>query len=351
MKKTFKMIGMACLVGAFAFAGSSCKKNDTDTTSSFKVSLPAVEETTIGEERAYIDWEDGRYMKWSKDDRVMFYNLNSDYTKSIRNPYTLYEGAGTTTAFFHGNVMGDEQDLGYFAFYPAEKVEIPENDLFENGIGPRNSQTFSVPAEQTYNEGTMDAKSLVMACSEWAPTDAANFSHIFGFIKVRIKAQPELGYNKVEWVSVTDNTFHLSGDITIDLPGVDEEELERLINIAYNPAKDWENDYMIPLTNYLHSINYHGNGTGKTITLNCPEPVQLTADYKDFFITLRPGALAEGFKVTVKFEGIDQPKVFDKFDPNSPNWAYENYYAAPGIHKYPRMFTILPGYSMGTRVN
>ena len=50
MKKTFKMIGMACLVGAFAFAGSSCKKNDTDTTSSFKVSLPAVEETTIGEE-------------------------------------------------------------------------------------------------------------------------------------------------------------------------------------------------------------------------------------------------------------------------------------------------------------
>ena len=341
MKKTFKMIGMSCLVGAFAFACSSCKKDNTNT-ASFKVALPSVEETTIGEERAYIDWGDGRYMKWSKDDRVMFYNLNSDYTKSIRNVYTLYEGAGTTTAYFHGDVMGDAQDLGYFSFYPAEKVE---NDT----LGPRNSQKFIVPDVQHYNEGTMDATSLVMCAKGWAPTDPVNFSHIFGFIKVRIKA--EQGRNQVEWVSVTDKTFHLTGDVTFDIPGVDREELTRLINLCYDRPDIDFNVYMAQLEQYLQSIHYQGNGTGNTVTLICDDPVQLTNDYTDFFITLRPGALSNGFKVTVKYVGIEQPVEYTQFDPTAANWAYGAYEYAPGISKYPRQFTIKPGFSMGTRVN
>lgn len=352
MKKTFKMIGMACLLGAFAFVGSSCKKNNTDTTS-FKVNLPSVEETTIGEDRAYIDWADGRYMKWSREDKVMFYNLNgSDYTKSIRNVYSLYEGAGETHAHFSGGVMGDEQDPGYFAFYPAEKVE-------NYPIGPRNSQTFDVPAVQHYNKGTMDATSLVMAAKEWAPTDDVTFKHIFGFIKVRIQADADKNWNKVEWISVTDKTFNLTGDVTIDLPGVDSEELDRLINLCYNrPDLDFYSVYMAQLNSYLSSINYHANGTGKTITLICDEPVQLGPDpnnpenpYTDFFITLRPGALATGFTVTVKFEGVAEPHVFTQFDPDATDWAYGTYMYAPNVPRYPRQFTIKPGYSMGTRVN
>ena len=47
MKKTIKMIGMACLVGALAFVGSSCKKNNTDNTSSIKLGLPTLEETSV----------------------------------------------------------------------------------------------------------------------------------------------------------------------------------------------------------------------------------------------------------------------------------------------------------------
>lgn len=341
MKKTFKMIGMACLLGAFAFGGSSCKKNNTDTTS-FKVNLPSVEEITIGEDRAYIDWNDGRYMKWSREDRVMFYNLNgSDYTKSIRNVYSLYEGAGSTHGHFSGGVMGDAQDPGYFAFYPAEKVE-------NYPLGPGNSQKFDVPAVQHYNEGTMDATSLVMAAKEWAPIEDVTFKHIFGFIKVRIK-----GTQKVEWVSVTDKTFNLAGDVTIDLPGVDSEELDRLINLCHGrPDLDFNSVYMAQLNTYLHSINYEGNGTSKTITLICDDPVQLTNDeYTDFFITLRPGALATGFTVSVKYEGVAQPQEFTQFDPEASNWAYGTYMYAPNVHRYPRQFTIKPGYSMGARLN
>lgn len=343
MKKTFKMIGMACLLGAFAFAGSSCKKNNTDATS-FKVNLPSVEETTIGEERAYIDWNDGRYMKWSREDKVMFYNLNgSDYTKSIRNVYTLYEGAGTTHAHFSGEVMGDVQDPGYFAFYPAEKVEAYP-------IGPRNSQKFDVPDVQHYNEGTMDATSLVMAAKGWAPTEDVTFKHIFGFIKVRIKANDTLNYNKVEWVSVTDKTFPLSGDVTLDLPAVDKDVLENLINMCYNPSVEWDT-YAQAVSNYKDDLHYSAHSTGNTITLICDEPVQLNDEYTDFFITLRPGALAEGFKVTVKFEGVAEPVEFDQFWPGSGNWAYGSYMYEPNTPRYPRQFTIKPGYSMGTRIN
>ena len=319
------------------------KKNNTDTTS-FKVNLPSVEETTIGEDRAYIDWADGKYMKWSREDRVMFYNLNgSDYTKSIRNVYSLYEGAGETHAHFSGGVMGDEQDPGYFAFYPAEKVE-------NYPIGPRNSQTFDVPAVQHYNEGTMDATSLVMAAKEWAPTDDVTFKHIFGFIRVRIKADPSQNWNKVEWVSVTDKLFNLTGDVTIDLPAVDADQLESLINMCYNPSVDWDT-YLSTLNPYLNELHYHGNGTGKTITLICDEPVELSDEYTDFYITLRPGALAKGFTVTVKFEGLTEPHVFTQFDPDATDWAYGSYMYAPGVQRYPRQFTIKPGYSMGTRVN
>jgi hypothetical protein len=337
MKKTFKMIGMACLLGAFAFAGSSCKKNDTDTTA-VKMALPAVEETNIGEERAYIDWQDGRYMKWSKDDQVMFYNLNSDYTKSIRNVYTLYEGANTAVGHFHGNVMGDEQDLGYYAFYPAQKVE-------DYPLGPRNSQRFDVPAEQHYNEGTMDPTSLVMAVNGWAPTDNFRFFHIFGFLKVRIK-----GTESVEWVKVTDNDFHLTGDVTLDIPEVDYSLINGLVEECSNPAIAWPT-YMADLQAYLAQINYIGHGTGKEVTLICDDPVQLNNDeFTDFFITLRPGALANGFVLTVKYENIADPVVYRQYDPTSEQWAYTDYYDIDHNQLYPRKFCIRPGNSMGARI-
>lgn len=349
MKKTFKMVGMACLVGAFAFLGSSCKKNNTDTTS-IKVTLPAVEEMNIGEERAYINWEDGRHMMWSRDDMFMFYNLNSDYTKSIRNIYTLYEGADTQTAHFSGGVMGDEQDLGYFCFYPAQKV-------MDHPIGPRNSQTFDVPAEQHYNPRTMDPTSLVMAVKGKAPSDDFTFLQIFGFLKVRIQA--EAGRDRVEWVSVTDKSFNLTGDITVDIPAVDPGTLEELIGRCANPNVAW-NDYMTQLNTYLHEMNYSSNPTGKTVTLICDEPVQLGPDpndpnnpYTDFFITLRPGALANGFVVTVKYEGVDEPVVYDQYDPESSHWYLNlpTQVDAYGNYLYPRKFCIRPSYSIGARIN
>ena len=111
---------------------------------------------------------------------------------------------------------------------------------------------------------------------------------------------------------------------------------------------------MSDLRAYLNSVNYSSNGTGNTVTLICDEPVDVTTtdgDYKDFFITVRPGAFATGFKVTVKYEGLAEPVEYDQFWPGSAHWNYDSYYFAPGVHRYPRQFTVRPGYSIGIRVN
>ena len=351
MKKTIKMIGMACLVGAFAFVGSSCKKNNTDTTS-IKLNLPALEEINVGSERAYIDYSDGQKMKWSKDDQIMYYNLNSEPSRSIRQVYTLYNGAGTTAGYFSGLPLGDVQDpeLGYFAFYPASKV-------VDHPLGPRNSQTFDVPEVQNYNYATMDPKSLVMAVKGFSPSESATFSHIFGFVRLRLK-----GTQKVEWISITDNFFHLSGTATVDLPAVNSQRLSELVRMSANPVYSWE-EYFAALEPYLYTeddgLHYHAEGTGKTLTLNCGEEgVQLNpSEYTNFFITVRPGDLGKGFVVRVKYKDVTEPVEFQQFNPENPAWAYApemgetGYWTEDHLPKYPRGFSVQPRTVIGYRLN
>ena len=341
MKKTVKMIGMACLVGAFAFAGSSCKKNNNDTTS-IKVNMPGVEVSSVDGDRAYIDYGDGNKMKWSKDDQIMFYNLNeNDYRRSVRNVYTLYQGANDTLGYFNGGLMGDLMGYGgYFAFYPASKVETHE-------IGPRNSQTFDVPDTQNYNVNRMDPTSLVMATKgENIIDNGFNLNHIFGFVNLKLK-----GTQKVEWISITDNELNLSGNITIDLPAVNATTLQGLVNICADYTATWDS-YMATLNGYLHGdggLNYNSDpSSDKTITLVCEDPVQLTNEYTNFYITLRPGCLGKGFVVKVKYEGEAEPVVYNKFNPTvtgEGGWAYGAY------AQYPRAFCIKPGNAMNCKVN
>ena len=338
MKNTFRMIGMACMMGALAFVGSSCNKENSETTS-MKVNLKPVEEVSIDGDKAYIDYADGRKMKWSEGDQIAFYNLNQEYTQSVRKVYTLYNGAGTTEGDFSGDGMGalNSGFPGYYGFYPASKV-------VNYPIGPRNSQTFEVPAEQHYNAGTMDPSSLVMAVmGENIMDQGFNMNHIFGFINLKM-----VGTRKVEWISVTDNALNLSGNITIDIPAVNSSTLSSLVNICSDYSNSWES-YMSALNGYLHGeggLNYYSEPTGKTIKLICDEPVQLQPNtYTNFYITLRPGSLAKGFVVTIKFTDQQYPIEYHKFNPNSPEWAYGAY------PQYPRAFCIKPGTAMNAKIN
>ena len=72
MRKSIKMFGAMALVGALAFVGSSCKKNNTNNTSSIKLGLPTLEETSVDGERVYIEYSDlANSTLWSRGDQVM----------------------------------------------------------------------------------------------------------------------------------------------------------------------------------------------------------------------------------------------------------------------------------------
>jgi hypothetical protein len=333
MKKTFRVLGMACLVGAFAFLGSSCNK-ETETTSSVQASLPVVEEAgTFGEGlRAYIDYHDGNKMKWSEGDAVMIYNLadNDNWEQSKREVYTLVAGAGTTQGGFMGQPLGERLSEGFRVFYPASKV-------VNHPLGERNSQTFDVPATQTYAYDCMDPTSLVMACKPLADVmeaDHASFQmqHIFGFANIRIADLRAGGPKKVKSVKIEDCFYNLNGNITADLPGVDSGVLSGLIDACAGAATDDAFDtYMSNLVNYLHTVNYTSEPGDHTMTLNCPGGVQLKNDaYTNFIFSLRPGALSRGFDILITFtDGEEVPCTI--FNPGADNCWLTNNGLTPNI--------------------
>lgn len=336
MKKTIKMIGMACLVGAFAFAGSSCKKEKTDTTS-IKVSTPQVEVNNIDDgDRAYIDFlgDSEMLMRWSKDDTIAFYNLNEEYTRSIRNPYKLVSGANQPEAYFSGDVLGElnEGFDGYYGFYPYSKVK-------NHAIGPRNSQTFDVTATQNYVQDCMDPTTLVMAVKDDDIFDGFHMDHIFGFINLKLK-----GTKAVERIVVTDNEFPLNGYVTVDLPKVTYGQA-RLLRNSCDELADYQTTYSTAierLNDVLseeHGVNYYGqqgyNGANPyEMTLECGG-VQLSSEYTNFIMTLRPGALHQGFYVTVYYTD-DTSETFNKYNYGHPGYLLGNYPA------YPRGFCVKP---------
>ena len=341
MKKTIKMIGMACLLGAFAFAGSSCKKEKTDTTS-IKVSVPQVEVTDVVGERAYIDYSDSNLMKWSKDDTIAIYNLNEDYTRSVRNPYKLVSGANTPNGYFSGDVMGElnEGFDGYYAFYPYSKVK-------NHAMGPRNSQTFDVPATQNYNVDCMDPTSLVMAVKGENILTGFNMDHIFGFINLRLK-----GTKAVEKIEVIDNEFPLSGTITLDIPYITDGTAFVLNNRCLelsNYLADYES-VMEHIGEMCASMNYSAHGEGNTITLECGG-VQLNAgDYTRFIVTLRPGALHHGFSGKVYY--TDQTsETFNKYNYGHADYGYDTNPDGINTGRYPRRFCVRPGNLMNFTLN
>lgn len=316
MKKTFRMIGMACLVGAFAFAGTSCKKEKTEVTS-FRVSMPAVEEATIGGDRAYIDINNGNVMKWYRDDQVVFYNLAENPEHSIRNVYTLASGANTTDGYFTGDVMGElnEGFDGYYGFCPASKV-------INHPLGERNSQTFDIPDKQVVQDIPggilMDPQSLVMALKGEGIMTSGTFRHIFGFAGLNLK-----GTKAVDKIVVTDKEFPLSGTITLDLPYITDgtaflldRRCEELSLCAADYAETWRH-----IGEMTSGMNYSATADGFDMTLECGG-VQLDPNTRTKFImTLRPGALHHGFTVTVYYTDSTS-ETFHQFDYEHADWAF-----------------------------
>lgn len=335
MRKSIKLVGAMALMGVLAFS-TSCKKNDQ--TSSASVSMPKIQEINVDSERAYIDYDDGNQMKWEDGDEIMIYNLHRNYRRSEREVYTIEEGYNNAThAMFEGNPMHLPYGDGYLVFYPAEKVY---GDLQEG-----NRQDFVVPTEQKYAFGDfmrprVDSRALVMAGKVAQLDEESVLSHIFGFANFRIRGEylaDQYRNQRVRSVVLHTNNIHISGNVSVKLPGVDPDQLNDLITQASEAqTEEQQAAYWEALTAYLYSdeVGYNSYDQGFEVTLNCEEAmdgqgVLLGDQVTHFLFSLRPGCLFDGFTVTFNFmDDSLEPLVITKYE--NPDYRY---CIVPGVLK------------------
>lgn len=293
-----KIIRTLCLVAMVALVTTSCKKKVENTNVTVALQETAGFEAGPGFDgsKAYLDPTDGFNFKWNDNDEIAFYNLSSNFTESTCTKLTAVSGSeGKTRTQFTGPNVGAKKD-GYFVFFHADKAAGAQTGVLQ---GEGNVETFTVSANQTYDKNRLiDTKALTMACET---TDPGVFSlrHIFGFLNVGI-GHNNAANGQVDYITVTDDQWNLTGELSLKLDEVNTEELTTMINRLATNGDDAT--YQAALANYLQHSGYCATGTqGKTITLNCDDVALTLNQYRYFFIPLRPGALYKGFTVTVHY--------------------------------------------------
>lgn len=315
MKKLTKVIGLMCMAALVAVSASSCKKT-TDEGSEFEVGLAQLQGYNMSE-RAYIDINNGCQLTWNEGDQIMVYNLATDYTKSVARIFTAVPGSeGLTVTRFKGRPVGAKKDIGYRYFYPAYKAS---GELLED-----NRETFYVSPDQEYNPDLLiDPTSLVMACTVNNMADDFVMEHIFGILNLEIvKISPA----RVRNIVITDNTFHLTGEMSLKLPVVNSATLDELMTECYESTPGYEEH----LAAYLQDLGYEANGDGYSITLDCSKAddnqgIMIGEEMRHFFVTLRPGALYRGFTVTVNYMDESLTPTITNYQPYNrfcirPGW-------------------------------
>lgn len=302
---------------------SSCKKQNE--TASFTLVLPEMAQESAEGERAYIDFDANNVFKWNANDEVMAYNLAADNNSlsSVKGVFaTGSDAEGQQRANFNGTSLGDMQDY-YFYFYPAKRAV--GGDMLDKD----NRETFSVDPVQTYTttsagKVTVAKDALSMACSVNAPASSFTLKHIFGICRLRLKGDSN---KTVEAIRVVDKAFNLHGTVSMKLHEVDPDQFTGFIN-NFNPDNA---SYMEGLNGYLTELGYESNPSAtepNILTLNCSgKNIVLNETTPTvFYLVVRPGAFAKGFKIQVKYENDD--KYYETTQYWGGNLAYR---MKPGI--------------------
>ena len=295
-----KIVRTLCLVAMVALVATSCKKKEENATVtvSFDETKGFEAGPSFDGSKTYLDPNDGYNFKWNNGDQIAFYNLSSTWNESECTVLEAVQGSeGKPKTQFTGEV-GEEKDNGYFVFLNPNKAAGAQSGHTQ---GAGNRETFTVPATQNYeSKYLIDHNALVMACK--APSAGVfSLQHIFGFLNVAV------GHNIndtriVTSIVVEDDVRYLAGTVNLKLDEVDTEKLTNMINYL---ADGNDGAYETEFASYVVStLGYNATGTSKQITLNCGADTTLTkGKYQYFFIPLRPGALYQGFKVTVNYNG------------------------------------------------
>ena len=265
--KSQTTIALALTMGLMMLV--SCNKiNESVPENGFRATI----EKSGGNSKTHIapDWgnDNTTSILWSEYDLIKVANHGGQSGCQVLT-YGLTEGENTTSGVFYTN----EDHEGFFepeymAIYPAYNADESENTI--NGT----TATFHIPAVQNYKENSFGEKSMPMVA--YSETQALSFKNLFGGLCV-----PLTGDNvTVKRLVLTSHvaTDNLCGMFTADCNG----------NANDNYGLTCTNETPCP-----------------SVTLDCGEGVQLTANDSVFFcIMVPPGAMngtgeSAGFSIAV----------------------------------------------------
>ncbi len=228
-------------------------------------------EKTGGNAKTHInpDWaNDNSTILWSSYDLIKVAN-NSGQTGCQTLTFGLAEGENTASGTFYTNEEHEDFfESDYVALYPAYNADESENTI------SGTTATFHIPATQVYKENSFGEKSMPMVA--YSETQSLSFKNLFGGLCV-----PLTGDNvTVKRLVLTSHvaTDNLCGTFTADCNG----------NANDNYGLTCTNETPCP-----------------SVTLDCGEGVQLTANDSVFFcIMVPPGAMngtgeSAGFSIAV----------------------------------------------------
>lgn len=336
MKK--KIIYAVCMMGLVALVATSCKKKEEATT--FIGQIECLEDGgTFGDDdnRAYMH-PSSLAVYWEVDDEIKVYNINEDdYEQTITQIYTVDQ-----TNMTHSTISGDPVGTNtvFYAFYPAEMCKTGEH-LLEG-----NLEVFELSDEQPLatpgGAWTFCGTSLPMA-AKCEDLTAFTFKSVFGFARFRLTAE---GSGNDTWriagLKVVDNHFNLSGQVTLKPHKIDTKRLGDIMTAFKGGAELTDiydyNNYVLSHTG--DGLGYSAQGGGNYVICSLLERAggglevsALNNQWVDVLVSLRPGALAYGFKLYVYVYPASQQKptsltdctevLIDKWDTVNRNFVTE----------------------------
>ena len=251
MKKT-------AIIFAAILSLAACNKSETiDPIADHNTLYAQIEQETAT--KTYMDANN--HIRWAEGDQIVGFMKSSLGLKYQILPSSV----GKTYASFE-NISGSNGNINAGTEWNHNVVYYPYSDVVEaQKLGSNYSLSVSLPAEQTYAEGSFGNGSMVMvAVSE---DNNITFRNILGGMKLQIR-----GTQKVK---------------SIKLEGKNNEKLAGAATVtAYT-------DETKPAITMASSAS-------TSVTLNCGSGVQLNeSKATEFIISLPPVLFSKGFTVTV----------------------------------------------------
>ena len=241
MKNVIRCI---CMMAIVALAFTSCKKEEQKTTKPttaiFTVTAQDLVDENMDESRAYFT-PNNLKIEFEQGDMVMIFNIDEGVpTNSQSAQYeAVQEGNYVTLQNCGFGEVAENVRNAYYAYYPSGPGHIQCE--FQQG---ENKARFFVSPTQEYRPDRVPLGAMYMAAKvdnveHLSQTQTMNSETAFHFRNIcgvyDLMLFDPNGPTVVKEITITDNSFNLSGWVEVILPEVDPVEMQSLFN-NYDPA-------------------------------------------------------------------------------------------------------------------